>query len=128
MLARNFMSAADLGVTERTRDVLIKLLGMMERGELVHCTLDVERGDNLFNMDVWGDCGTPQCIGGWMRTLGADLRHTRDGSTLYDLFYPNSEARHSPWIDYERITVAQAAQATRNYLSSGAPRWLEVVS
>ena len=128
MLARNFMSAADLGVTERTRDTLIKLLGMMERGELVHCTLDVERGDNLFNMDVWGDCGTPQCIGGWMRTLGADMSHTRDRSTLGALFYPNSETDDRSWIDYERITVAQAAQATRNYLSSGAPRWLEVVS
>jgi len=38
MLARNFKSATDLGIPENVYAGLIKVLGMMERGELRHKT------------------------------------------------------------------------------------------
>jgi hypothetical protein len=61
MLAQNFKTATDLGISEVEQDALIKVLGMLERN-------DFARGES-FNMGWWyqhsNTCGTVGCIAGW---------------------------------------------------------------
>lgn len=73
MLAQSYKTAEELGLTEKGRDALIRVLGMMDRGELK----DTPRNcfaPNGFNMSVsWyeNECGTIGCIGGvgWVLLL-----------------------------------------------------------
>src|SRR5258708_34374563 len=81
MLARNFLSAADLEVTEQERDALIQVLGALERGEIEYAyvgdlAVSLRCGAGLvpthFNMGTAqgraaGDCGTVACLCGWAR-------------------------------------------------------------
>ncbi len=66
MLAQNFKSAKELGLTEKGLAGLLKVLRMLEGGELVfskECLVP-----NGFNMNYcWSqnECGTVGCIGGW---------------------------------------------------------------
>src|SRR5207302_1502235 len=55
MLARSFLSAVDLGISEVERDALIATLFAFERGEI----------DNFTMRHFREECGTPACICGW---------------------------------------------------------------
>lgn len=127
MLAQNFKTAANLDITDRELSALIKVLGMMERGELV----DVEqfvRCDNGFNMGTQGmGCGTPACIGGWAANLmgihqltyvDSYLASKKSGHGLNELY----------WNYSGRPNVEQAATALRSYLTTGNPHWDLAVS
>lgn len=130
MLARSFLSAAELRLSEAEHGALIQVLGMFERGEIVDwpgvyggkpCSIP-----NAFNMRMW-ECGTAHCIGGWAQhVLGTNTLHARTSpiytDALSQLFYPVTN------IPMFEITVAQATRALSNYLTTGAPRWAEAIA
>ena len=128
MLAQNFLDPDLLGISPTAQAALIKVLGMLERGELHHC----RRGDdirpngfNLANHRVELTCGTVACIAGWAdiaarpRRLNL-LRQAAKSAALADLFAPENLSWHA-------VTPEQAACALRNYLTLGEARWTEVL-
>ena len=134
MLAQNFMTPKQLDITATMHAALVKVLGMLERGEIVHAP-DVKdmfrfpKGQLNFNMNVWEkprgqNCGTVHCIGGWAEHVSdARFRFGPLPRALGNLFYPPSNSG----LDYERINTYQAASALRNYLTLGEARWDEVL-
>jgi hypothetical protein len=134
MLAQNFKTPADLMISNELHRTLITVLGMLERDELKHTIVNEGFADvdprngtiGLFNMAWWGvaddNCGTVMCIGGTCEAiLRRQLTHAEDGTQwCHSLFYPAVR-------NMDAVTVAQAAQATRNYLTDGDPRWHEIV-
>lgn len=134
MLAQNFKTATDLSLTAEELAAHIKVLGMLERGELKHVD-DIDNIDknipNGFNMGYTGNddsCGTVGCISGWVRVVmrrpmlecALALSASCQTSELYDLYFPEL------W-DMDKITTEQAACALRNYLTFGEPRWSEIL-
>lgn len=136
MLASSFLSADQLGLSPLQHEALIGVLRMLERGELRHVSVEPDYGDYVvpdgFNMGVFS-CGSVHCIGGWAdRLYGtkfADLSlawgegQDRRFLATYELLYGDHESA----VDLEDITVAQAAEALRNYLTTGNARWLQVL-
>jgi hypothetical protein len=142
---QNFMSAEALRLTGNEHRALIEVLGMLERGDVKHYQGEVdwepmERYDPStinFNMANWAstsDCGTVHCIGGFAQAIcqvnygdvcspSMSRRYVSEG--LEDLFYPDGEDDFPVLLD--AITVDQAAAALRNYLTTGAPDWLDVL-
>lgn len=142
MLAQNFMTAADLGISDDELSALIKVLGMLERGELKYADASIYVGvDGLpripdgFNMNIWAskeECGTVCCIGGTVDCLMGRRVDIGIGFTaedllqagkpgLDDLFYPDI-------LDRNAITPSQAASALRNFLTTGEARWSEAMA
>jgi len=146
MLARSFLSATKLAISEEQKDALIRVLNAFERGEFVHTTLrlnDARASDltNGFNMQWWGNefssstvhCGTIHCIGGWAEQLSgsnlflrADFNNMNWPTALEELFYPGSGTNTA--YDYRSITIEQATQALLNYLTTGWPDWKKVLT
>lgn len=129
MLAQNFKTAADLGISEAEADALIKVLGMLERGELKHHPSSQPDTPNGFNMGHWGvqtDCGSIGCIKGWAQFV-SDRVFTlvRYGSPVWGLFTVDHIHHRRRWAE---ITTSEAACALRNYLTLGEARWAEVLS
>lgn len=132
MLARSFLSATDLGISDVERDALIKVLGMLERGELVHRGTDLVAGHNGFNMGWAGsrtDCGTLACIGGWVAILrkghpDPTYVYGSVNGPLHGLYWP----RHLRGLRLSEITAEHAAHALSNFLTAGKPRWHEVLA
>jgi hypothetical protein len=131
MLARSFLTAADLGISEIEHDALIKVLHMLERGELKHRpdNPSISTIPNAFSMGHWGrkeDCGSIGCIRGWARFVANDdtlfARPVPDA--VYGLFTVE-DIHDKPWTD---ITPAEAAHAVSNYLTTGASRWKSVLA
>lgn len=145
MLARNFKTAEELGLSEAEHKTLIDLLGRMERGEVEHRRISdqdqvalphawmwsawVWRG--LFNMAVIRqatDCGAVCCMLGAAREIGGDTlfpeghgsdRRVRGArENLYTLFCPLG------FVDYQDITVDEAAEQLRKYLTTGTHDWV----
>ena len=130
MLAQNFKSAADLGITEPQREALMKTLVLLETGKLIHVPVPSYRGrgekfSHMFNMAAWRrgtECGTIACIGGTAELVG----NTDFGvwQVLFNkalrrlffrrLFFPDN---------LSDITPTQAATALRSYLTTGNARW-----
>ncbi|HEY6254586.1 MAG TPA: hypothetical protein VIY51_02225 [Xanthobacteraceae bacterium] len=128
MLARSFLSATDLAISDVERDALIATLHAFERGEI----------DNFTMRHFRETCGTPACICGWANhfsegrafaevssmsgTLAVKKLHRRLPKQLQYLFdiqgFPQQAA----------ATQAQAAAALANYLTGGEPRWDEVTA
>lgn len=138
MLAQNFKTASDLGLTEKQLAALVATLGMLERGELAYFDRhrDSSRGESsalpsYFNMSDWSAryrCGTVCCIGGAAQAIGKLTRWELPDAALSmeglnDLFYAFSTP-----TSLNDITVEHAASALRNYLTHGEPRWAEVLS
>ena len=126
MLARSFLSATDLGISEVEREALLATLYAFERGEIENFTMRHFRET----------CGTPACICGWANyfsggsaftevsnfspTLAVKRLHGRLPKQLQYLFDIQGMPRQSG------ATQAQAAAALSNYLTFGEPRWDEV--
>lgn len=116
MLAQNFKTAADLGISEEQHQSLIQTLGRMERMEIP---------EHQFSMRVVGepDCGTPGCILGWARgTRQNPVWATRFPRRLERLFLPH----HCPaaW----GASTEQAAIALRSYLTTGVVNWADALA
>lgn len=138
MLMQNFKSASDLEISEEQRSALIKVLVLLETGNLVHVSVDYKTCSpyydhlsfcGLFNMSDWisnRECGTVCCIGGAAELVGgvsfASNVATHATHTLRRLFYPKGVD------DWNAITSEQAACALRNYLTIGEPKWESVVA
>ena len=141
MLAQNFLSAEVLRVCDDTYQALIQVLGMLERQELKYTVVDpsaaamvvkhygrgVEPG--LFNMAVWAateehGCGTVLCIGGAVEAL---MRKPIPDFHLHGALQALFMA-HYARVQLRDITVAQAAAALRNFLTTGDSKWDQVTA
>lgn len=118
MLAQNFKTPMDLGLSDPEFDALFKVLGMLERGEIE---------PEQFNMSRW--CGTICCIIGHARNLDARAFSgpilDRDVA-LRQLFGAGTVGRRK--IGLSDIAPTQAAIALRNYLTHGEARWDEALA
>lgn len=124
MLAQNFMPAEALGIKEPLHLALIKVLGMLERGEIK---------SKKFNMRTIGkpQCGTAGCIQGWAKSVDNRILGLlmMERSALFNgakpylkLCIPNhcKPAWHA--------TPAQAAIALRTFLTTGHDGWEEAMT
>lgn len=136
MLAQNFKSPTDLGISDAEFSALIKVLGLLEREEVEHFKVGsfaASRGHGSptgFNMALiktGTDCGTAACILGWARELAADRDLFRGelASKLEDLFCMGGSHGFRGKFS-EEILPAEAAIALRNFLSCGEPRWNDI--
>lgn len=145
MLAQNFKTADDLGITDEQKDALIKTLVLLETEKLRHYNPEGEyisvtndwfeagiepRFDGNFNLGTWAsqqECGTVCCLGGTAEAIsGVSFRGWMDSENcaLRDLFAPYSISCER-WRD---ITTSQAATALRSYLTTGKAQWKLAVS
>jgi hypothetical protein len=142
MLAQNFKTAADLRIPDSWVDALVKVLGMLERGEIQKVALsnyqapsrlkrsETPIGFNMRQFYARSECGTVCCLGGWAEYIGrlktGTLIHGRlvTGREELDVLFDPSAYGHG----LEPITTSQAAIALRNYLTHGEPRWGEALA
>jgi len=132
MLARSFLNADQLNIPQDWYEALLKVYHAMERGELKYVSeidmkysdfsMETQKFSGLFNMAEWRanvvGCGTVCCIGGTAELLGkVDFGIDCHSEELENLFYPPNHD------DYNHITVEQAQEALRRYLTIGAPQW-----
>jgi hypothetical protein len=141
MLAQNFKTAAELGITDEELEALVKVLGMLERGEIEAAP----HGVSFFHKFAWSPrlpkpkffgmadevavshCGTACCFYGWARYISGNERlfcfyegRERDDA-LRALFFP-SRSKAINCSDPEL-----GAMALRNYLTTGYANWRKVV-
>lgn len=131
MLAQNFKTPTDLGISDIEFDALLKVLGMLEREEIK---------PEQFTMDrVLHNCGTPACMCGWANYVSEGkafpLRNRKYSTMepswkripkdLLILFAYGSSA--GPDMA-RRATTSQAANALRSYLTHGEARWAEALA
>jgi hypothetical protein len=126
MLARSFLSAGDLGISEVERDALIATLFAFERGEVENFTMRYFRQA----------CGTPACICGWANHFSEGRAFAEVSSVPDMLAVKRLYARLPKQLQYlfdirglpeqAGATQAQATAALSNYLTFGEPRWDEV--
>jgi hypothetical protein len=134
MLANNFMTPSALGISDVEFDALVKVLGMLERGEIPEDQFTMRR--------VHHPCRTPACICGWANYVS--------GGSAFPLYPPsrplmfaNGGAYGPRWRDMPHrlrelfgyggrpadpvysATPSQAAIALRNFLTHGDARWSE---
>lgn len=145
MLAQNFMTALALGISDVEHDALIKVLGMLERGELVHAKFPIARmfrGPNEFNMaatlHTGEGCGTIACLGGWAYLVSDKVAFAGliDGLASDDddlvAAMPINLRRlfgiGASWSTLNPRTPEAAAIALRSYLSTGEPSWAEAMA
>lgn len=140
----SFLSADTLGIEETEREALLRVLEALESGQIVYdptCS-EAKRGFNFASVvarhdDVW--CA---CILGWSKLLSGDERPfemyvsklafdpvrrilpiSRRLDALLDLFFGPIDKK---W-ELSAPRPEQAAQALRNYLTTGLSRWNEVM-
>lgn len=130
MLASSFRTAEELKCSEADRAAAIKVLHMLESGEIKSIKFnEVIIGKRLLMSD-WSEerlCGTVACIGGWMEIVkGGDLDFSEENEegdvhgygfgSWNDVFYPPD------WC-YRLFTVEEAAVALRAKLETGKATW-----
>jgi hypothetical protein len=108
MLAPCFKTADELGLNPTQRDALIKVLGMLERGELYeiqYCegSISSAADPKAFSMRGWGTCicGHAKRFSEW------DSAVTSQSGPTGNLFYRTG------------MNMAQATMALRDYLTTG---------
>lgn len=132
MLAQNFLSATDLGVTEVEKEALITVLGMLERGEI---------DDDHFKMsNFWKEeaCGTVGCLCGWANFVSGKkafpmiMSYALEGGTNATPAKNSltSEVRKLFWIGLENwprrltpVTAEDGARVLREFLQTGKSTW-----
>lgn len=136
MLANNFMPPSALGLSDVEFESLVKVLGMLERGEIPDGEFTMRR--------VQHPCRTPACLCGWANHVSAGRAfplHAKPGLTVF-----SSKTYGPRWRDMPRrlqelfayggrpidpvyvATPSQAAIALRNYLTHGEARWAEALA
>lgn len=135
MLAQNFKSATDLGINDIEHRALVKVLGMLEREELIHAKhphAAQPRASNEFNMAATLDnsCGTIGCIAGWAYHIsgGEAFPEIVKGDIIDWAMRSNNPLNKLFGIGRScgtlyTITPDQAATALRSYLTTGDSRW-----
>lgn len=123
MLAQNFKTAEELGLTDKGLVAMTQVLRMLESGELVWTPQGhfIHKG---FNMSpVWDekpDCGTVGCIAGWSNHLAGRecvwINHSpAQRQRVLNLIMPPQPRN--------QYTVDQAAKALRSFLVTGEADW-----
>jgi len=130
MLAQNLKTPADLGMDKKFHSTLVQILGMLERGELVHArALDpIPNGFNMTQIRNESECGTVLCIAGWVNKLAHDAKAPGNPNSQHDLAYGRLIMPPGWSGSGHEITCDQGAIALRNYLTSGEARWEEVLA
>jgi hypothetical protein len=134
MLAPNYMTADQLRISDELHAALIKVLGMFERGELVHAEYNdgflanVRTGFNLAVGWAHTECGTVGCYAGWssiiMGVPSPNVLSNVMTAGLANLFFGSQEHK----FPLSTVNIEQATHALRNYLITGDPRWREVLA
>lgn len=145
MLAQNLKTAAELGINDVEHGALVTVLGMLERGELVHGKYPIAkmfgRAPNEFNMaatlDVEPDCGTIACLCGWAHLVSDRkafaLFFERTPGDDFDAVYPMSAPLRrlfgigARWGSLHNRMPEHAAIALRSYLTTGEANWSEAL-
>lgn len=141
MLAQNFKTATDLGISDIELDALIEVLGMLEREEIDQHHFDMA---NFLDEE---DCGTVACICGWahyvsnhkafpeLLVVGTLPDIARRAPALRDLFMFHTsigDIINHPTYRHQRsvgsVTPAEAAIALRSYLTTGDANWSEALA
>lgn len=126
MLAQNFKTAAELGISEVEIQSLIKVLGMLERGEIdaAHFSMMNYRREEA--------CGTVGCLCGWAHMVSSAAFpevSSEVGWTTTLLGERLNEATKSLFAigcNFNAWAAAEprhAALALRSYLTTGDARW-----
>lgn len=127
MLAQNFKTPVDLGISETEHRALIATLGYLEREDL----------PGILNLNMWavragkGDCGTNACIAGWAWIFS-------DCKAFADIVGPSGTGGGEDWVACRpkglralllsaHHDATHAPSALRNYLTHGEPRWAEAL-
>jgi hypothetical protein len=119
MLARDFLPAKALRISECERQAAIELLRRLETGEIEHVPFVLmNRTSGGLCMAVWGTSVGPLttfvgCAGGWMEQIKGRELSERCKMAFTDVF----EA------DNPDLTPAQLAWALRTKLSTGMADW-----
>jgi hypothetical protein len=141
MLARDFLSAKSLGISEVDRKAAIEVLRRLEAGELKYVEPLVSTANVLsftgcdpggFNMIIWPtsdhDLPGPGCVGFWMERVKGRELSLRCHEKFDDVF--------NPW-DWHRVrggnlvamgrhlTPERCAWALRTKLQTGRADWGE---
>ncbi len=150
MLARSFLTAEQLNINDKQHAALVGVLGMLERGEIVHYMQASRKNQKLFDMNIF--IGYACCIGGWAdRVYGTEFGEQYSRRTggwmrgdsriiwdhpkvwnpqLSDLLFVEQNERNI-FSGRERIasvTVEQATHALSNYLTTGKADWPAVLN
>lgn len=128
MLAQNFKTAAELGISEIEWSSLVATLFALQRGEVGGLNMGMYRHD----------CGTPACLCGWAHHLSegrafpelANVRgffgHDRTNEELAQRLPRELSALFGITLStVPRPTTDQAAIALRGYLTTGRQAWAE---
>lgn len=135
MLASNFMAPSALGISEVEFDALVKVLGMLERGEIP---------DDQFTMRrIQHPCGTPACLCGWANHVseGRAFPHAPSHWRMFgsaEPYRPRLRDLPRPVLELFGVggraadpvytaTPSQAAIALRSFLTHGEARWAEAL-
>lgn len=141
MLANNFMTPSALAISDAEFDALVKVLGMLERGEIPNDQFNMRR--------VQHPCRTPACLCGWANHVSAGRAFPLEAQSRPSLFpslFTKTTTYGPRWKELPRPVLqlfgyggrptdpvyaaspSQAAIALRNFLSRGEPRWDEALA
>lgn len=128
MLAQNFKTPAELHITDDEFNALVKVLGMLERGEIAelprHATMSYvtpTAAPTMFYMrytEIESDCGTACCILGWAQHVG--------GRQLFSTSFDSALGRLFAGRDVRDPELG--ARALRNYLTTGEANWYDLLN
>ncbi len=134
-LPTTYKTAEELKISEKEHTALQQVMQMLESGEiaerdlyqhLVHQTKP--KVLHMGSTRCSTACGTAACIGGWVAILTDEenideyvwgqnwLNNPR--APLHNLYWQHTRGR---------TTTAQAAQAIKNFLTTGDPNWASVL-
>ena len=127
-----YLSAKELGISERERAGLIEVRDDLASGRVKHVR-GVEWADwstkssvaPVFNMRHWvgqTDCGTAHCIAGFLVAKGIYKTISEHSDALLHLFVPMA-------VEHDDLTVAQAISAIDGFLcGAGADCWPNAIA
>jgi hypothetical protein len=125
MLAENFLTAKELGLSEQSHRAHIVVLRKLEREELTtDCTVETIREGRFFSMGNWCYCLRGQVVKQMGRDELFDTPKRKWSDGLLDLYMPPENVV----LNMGRITMPQAACALRNYLTTGKAQWEEALA
>lgn len=136
-----YMTAQELGISEKEREGLLWFMGRVDRGEIQSITgRDISigyEGDCFYygQGHILSECGTVACIGGWVaKYMNVDPlyidQYMQSGPLhklywgLYDVdekLFPPGKQRS----DY--VHAPLASHATHKFLMTGTVDWAELV-
>lgn len=122
MLARNWLTAEQLGLTEAERDALIEVMERLRDGRIPEKLFSMASWA-VPNQPAWLEEVCPCCIAGHALRINPNaFRGENDGHTpitrvrLHDLFYTERPMERTP---------EEGAFAIESFLRTGKARWPE---